>query len=144
MPRKRKLPILLIPNKKYLRKELHRKLGGNPQTGISCPVKYPVVLLFSSDTGKKYGYSNVISQSGTNLFTGVGQTGDMKFTHRNAEVYDHQRNNKDLHVFKEIGGGYWEYIGQMVYIGHRIYDGPDKDGNTRKIIQFALSPNIEG
>ena len=135
--------MLLIPGKHYERMEIHEKMGGNTQAGISWSAKYPVIFLFASERAKKYGYANVISPTGTNLFTGVGQIGDMKFTRINAEVFNHERNHKELHLFLQLGGGIVEYVGQMRYIGHRIFDGVDKEGNTRKIIQFALSPNLE-
>ncbi|MHA1286540.1 MAG: HNH endonuclease, partial [Candidatus Thorarchaeota archaeon] len=73
------------------------------------------------------------------LYSGEGQKGDMQFIRGNLAVRDHLKNDKELHLFRQMGGGKVEYIGQMAYIGHQIRD-IDSRGIPRKSIVFVLCP----
>ena len=42
----------------YKRKELHDHFGGNRQSGISAPAKFPVIFLINSSGGDENGYED--------------------------------------------------------------------------------------
>ena len=43
---------------RYKRKELHDHFGGNRQSGISAPAKFPVIFLINSSGGDENGYED--------------------------------------------------------------------------------------
>ena len=45
-----------VKDKVYKRKELHDKYGGRRQYGISASKDYPLIFLFPTSSGGKYGY----------------------------------------------------------------------------------------
>lgn len=122
----------------YNRSEIHDKIGGQRQYGISTPQKYNVILLFTGLSGKVHGYHDGWREGGVFLYSGEGQIGDMTFTRGNAEIRDHIENNKELHLFEILGKGRVRYIGQMVCLGYGILE-EDARGIRRKIIQFELA-----
>ena len=123
----------------YLRQDLHEEVGGQRQYGISTPQKFNVILLFTGQSGKEHGYHDGWRDDGVFLHSGEGQSGDMTFTHGNAQIRDHQQNGKELHLFQILSEGRVRYIDQMVCIGYNIRD-EDAKGTSRKIIQFELIP----
>jgi len=130
----------LVPGQVYQREELHQRYGGQRQGGISTPSQYPVIFLFSSPEGQKYGYEDGWTEQGLYVYTGEGQEGDMTLTRGNLAIAKHIEEGKDLHLFEQVRPGWVRYIGQMVCIGYEWAEGPDKEGRIRKIIRFYLAP----
>ncbi len=140
-------PLEFIEGEEYVRREIHDAIGGQWQGGISTPSKYPVVLLFTSDTGKDHGYGFDGWQS-TNVFhyTGEGQPalGDMRFTRGNKAIRDHIQNGKRLLLFKHVtssssGKRRVEFVSEMEYRDHEI-KMRDSAGYSREVIVFMLAP----
>lgn len=118
--------------------DLHYKYGGNIQSGIvSCP-RYSIILLFSSPKGEEYGYSDGWKSINTYEYTGEGQKGDMQFIRGNKAIRDHQADGKELHLFKKVNTGSYEYLGRFVYQSHVIENGADFEHHPRKVIRFIL------
>ena len=115
---------------------LHDQYGGQRQGGISTPRRFPIVLLFTGETGHQDSWTD----SGVFNYTGEGQRGDMAFTRGNRALRDHERDGKDLHLFAYQPDGQAKYIGQMLYIGHHLETRPDLDGRPRQAIIFELAP----
>ena len=130
--------------KRYLRKELHDKYGGNRQSGISKSRKYKIIMLFTSERGKEFGYEDGWKE-GFFLYCGEGQSGDMEFVRGNKAIRDHQIEGYSLHLFKSVPEekGFVEYIGQFVCVGYEIKEGYDREGKKRKAIIFKLMPYEE-
>ncbi len=124
----------------YARKALHAQFGGQRQGGISTPRNWPFVFLFTGITGERYGYYDMETPDDTFLYTGEGQAGDMQFTKGNAAIRNSISHGKDLHLFKYVGKGKVEYIGQMLCQGYQVKEGPDVNSHVRKVIVFELLP----
>ena len=127
------------PGKVYNRRQdIHGKYGGQRQGGISTPAQFPVVLIFTGESGEEYGYHDEY-RNGHFFYTGEGQTGDMKMLRGNRAIRDHVRDGKTLHLFKYVMPGLVRYIGEAEYQGHSEKQRPDKDGKNRQVIVFDLS-----
>jgi len=48
----------------WKRADIHRRLGGNRQRGISSAAGKPYILIFSGPQGKKYGYEDGWDEDG--------------------------------------------------------------------------------
>lgn len=131
---------MFTPGSLYVRRELHEKLGGQEQGGISTPADQPVVLIFTGQQGVQYGYHDGWTDDGLFLYTGEGQRGDMQFVRGNSAIRDHAMNGKDLLLFSYVDRGRVRYEGQMVFAGFERQRGPDLDGNDREVIIFHLLP----
>ena len=90
---------MLGEGKIYRRRDLHAKLGGQQQSGISTPSQYPVIMIFSGESGKNYGYKDGWQENDVYYYTGEGQEGDMKFIKGNKAIRDHLLNGKDIWLF---------------------------------------------
>ena len=64
-------------NQIYKRTDIHDKVGGQRQGGISTPSNSPFILLFTSEAGGNYGYQDGWNEESQFLYTGEGQVGDM-------------------------------------------------------------------
>lgn len=131
---------MFIPGQIYRRRELHQKYGGQPQGGISTPRNHNLIFLFTGETGHQYGYRDRWIEDGIFLYSGEGQRGDMTFIRGNKAIRDHIKKGEDLHLFKDVGGGEVQYLGQMVCTGCKDRRGPDLAGQDRRIIVFELTP----
>lgn len=118
--------------------EIHKTYGGNPQAGIAPSSKYPYIFLFNTPSGKEAGYQDGWVDQDTYYYTGQGQKGDMQFVLGNKAILNHQAVGEELHLFKKINNGNYEYLGQFKYQSHEILDGFDFDHQPRKIIRFTL------
>lgn len=67
----------------YRRRDLHTVYGGQRQGGISTPQQFPIVLLFTGESGEQYGYGDTFQADGTFWYTGEGQVGDMEMVRGN-------------------------------------------------------------
>ena len=126
--------------KSYVRREIHSKLGGQAQGGISTPAEHPVVLIFTGEEGEQYGYRDGWTEDGVFMYTGEGQRGDMEFVRGNRAIRDHIRNGKELHLFEIMGSGLVRYRGEMIYAGFERRKAPDIEDNLRSAIVFELLP----
>jgi 5-methylcytosine-specific restriction protein A len=122
----------------YNRRDIHKLHGGQQQGGISTPSKKKIIMLFSGEQGKRYGYQDHWIEEGVYLFSGEGQYGDMSFVRGNLAVRNHIEDGKDLHLFEYVRTGFVRYIGQMVFIGYREGKGLDREGALRKVLIFEL------
>jgi 5-methylcytosine-specific restriction enzyme A len=80
----------LIAGRTYSRKELLERYGGQLQGGIWTPKEFPVVFLFSGESGKAFGYEDGRTADGVFEYTGEGQTGPMTFRGGNKAIRDHR------------------------------------------------------
>lgn len=130
----------------YYRKDLLRVYGGQLQRGIWTPKEFPVVFLFSGDSGELYGYQDGWDAEKTLFkYTGEGQKGEMTFSPGNKAIRDHRENDKDLLLFADLGKGKGvRYEGLFECIDCDFKDGLDKERNPRKIIVFDLVPVNSG
>jgi DNA modification methylase len=131
---------MFIPGEVYERRSLHSLHGGQQRGGISTPSGRDLILLFTGEQGRQYGYRDGWSEDGLFLYTGEGQTGDMTFARGNLAVRDHVENGKDIHLFEYVRRGYVRYVGQMVCTGFHERRGPDRNGDDRRVIVFELAP----
>jgi 5-methylcytosine-specific restriction protein A len=123
----------------YRRRELHSKYGGQEQGGISTPAKYPMVIVFTGDSGELYGYTDHWDDDSIFHYTGEGQIGDMDFVRGNKAVRDHVANNEELYLFTILGNGHVRCEGEMTCVGYDMIDKiPDRLGNPRTAIVFKL------
>ena len=124
----------------YRRREIHDKLGGNRQSGISILKDHKMILLFTSRRGQEYGYEDGW-RGQFFIYCGEGQIGDMEFKRGNRAVRDHRIEGRELHLFESVGGGRVRYIGQFDCVGYEIGYGRDLRGDRRRIILFKLIPH---
>lgn len=123
----------------YRRQDVHKEFGGQHQTGISMPANQPMIFLFFGGVGERHGYHDHAPSDGVFSYMGEGRTGDMTFTRGNAAILEHAASGKDLHLFRSIGRGMIEYLGQMVCAGYQVVpDQLDSQGQPRNAIQFHL------
>lgn len=117
---------------------MHDRFGGNRQSGIAACSAHPIIFLFETPSGKESGYQNGHATEDTYHYTGEGSKGDMEFTRGNKAILDHQSDGRELHLFKKVKSGLYEYLGQFHYDSHKILEGKDIENKPRKIIQFKL------
>lgn len=125
--------------KEYNRRLLHEEYGGQRQGGISTPTGSPVILVFTGDSGEKYGYRDSFQADGTFWYTGEGRRGDMTMVRGNAAIRDHLAQGKTLYLFEHVRRGVVRYVGEASCLGHHCEDRPDEVGELRKAIIFELS-----
>jgi len=133
---------MFVPGQHYRRRDLHLKIGGQRQGGISTPAKEPIVLLISGASGGRFGYVDEWSPDGHFLYTGEGQRGPMRFVAGNKVIRDHQRNKKSLHLFEQQKKDkrLLTYVGELEYVSHKISPALDIDRKIRDAIIFKLRP----
>ena len=90
--------------KEYKRREdLHEIYGGQRQSGISTPKKHPMIFIFTSDLGGKFGYKDEYRNDGVFWYTGEGQVGDMQMSAGNKAIRDHSKNGKAFMYLNTLG-----------------------------------------
>lgn len=133
------MKLEFIKGKLYKRKELHDHYGGNRQSGI-CPCSdFPIIFIFSGNTGGQYGYEDGWDNENVFRYSGEGQIGDMEFTRGNKSILNHKEEGKGIYLFeKTTTTGYWKFIDELVYVSYDYYPTIDRDGNNRTGIRFNL------
>ncbi len=133
---------MFVRGREYRREEIHRQLGGQRSSGIVTPRAAPVVLLFSSPSGRAYGYCDGWSEDGRWYFyTGEGQRGDMRLVRGNRAIAEHRASGRELWVFEFTRPGFYRCLGRMEYEGHTFQPGvPDRAGRPRTVVVFRLRP----
>jgi len=129
---------MFVKGKSYIRRDLHDRYGGQEQTGISTPAEYPMIFLFTSKKGEKFGYRDGWTKEGVFLFFGEGRGGDMSFTRGNRAVRDHIQDGKDLFLFEYVDQGVVRFVDQMLYVGYELRAAQDINNNLRTAIVFEL------
>lgn len=100
-----------------------------------------MVFLFSGESGEQYGYTDEVDAHGVYSYAGEGQVGDMTLTRGNLAVQQHAATGRTLHLFKALGKGKGQlYVGEYACADLSWIEGPDREGNTRKIVIFHLVP----
>ncbi len=136
--------MLFIPGNIYNRKkDIHQVYSGQEQGGISTPAKHNLIFLFTSESGKNYGYDTHDGWKDSLFYlTGEGQVGNQEYNKGNKAVRDHISLQKDLHLFayKGMKKGFVRYVGQMVCSGAEISTAPDINKVEREVIVFKLAP----
>lgn len=127
------------------RQEIHARLGGQRQGGISTPARSPFVVLFTGEAGQQHGYSDHWEyEDGENIlhYFGEGQEGDMQDSRGNRAIREHLQNNKRLLIFQSLGKSQpYRFLGEFRYIYAYEQQGiTDTKGNLRKAIVFKLKP----
>ena len=96
------------------RRDIHGPYGGSWQSGIAPSGNWPLVFLFTGQSGAKYGYDDEQIENGVFLYTGEGQVGHMSFSRsNNRAIRDHAKDGRDLHLFEKGKEGYYTYLGQF-------------------------------
>lgn len=127
------------PGQVYRRVDLHKKLGGQQQGGISTPSRFPVILIFTGEQGTLYGYHDGFQDDGTFFYTGEGQIGDMQMLRGNWAIRNHHDTGKEIHLFEYVGRGMVQYVGEGYYIDHHTRVAPDRNNVPRQAIVFELT-----
>ncbi|MDO6477975.1 hypothetical protein Q4578_11105 [Shimia thalassica] len=131
---------MFIEGTEYSRvKDIHERLGGQRQGGISTPSKHPLVIVFTGKSGEQHGYADGWQDEGVFLYTGEGQIGDMEFRAGNKAIRDHISDGKDLLMFEALGKGKpVRFLGEFACQSWDTFTGSDREGNDRECIQFHL------
>lgn len=124
------------------RQEIHGRLGGQMQGGISTPAKSPFVILFTGEAGKQHGYHDFWDDSGVLHYYGEGQSGDMQDRGGNRAIREHQQNGKRLLLFQIMGRAQpYRFLGEFCFRDAYSKNGvPDTSGEVRTAIVFMLEP----
>lgn len=124
------------------REEIHGRLGGQMQGGISTPATSPFVILFTGEAGKQHGYSDYWDNEGIFHYYGEGQKGDMQDRGGNRAIREHLQNHKRLLLFQMMGHGKpYRFLGEFRFMSAYEKSGvPDTSGSLRRAIVFELLP----
>jgi 5-methylcytosine-specific restriction protein A len=126
--------------KEYKRSEIHDKYNGSRQSGISPSASHPLIFIFTSDSGEQFGYKDEY-HNGIFMYTGEGQTGDMKMNRGNSAIRDHAKEGRTLHVFESTRKAHVSYIGSAEYLGHHEETRLDRNNLERIALVFHLEIN---
>lgn len=126
----------------HRKREIHGKLGGQMQGGISTPANSPFVILFTGEAGKQHGYHDFWDDSGILHYYGEGQTGDMQDKAGNRAIREHIQSGKRLLLFQMMGRAQpYRFLGEFQYRHSYVKQGiPDTHGSPRTAIVFELEP----
>lgn len=122
------------------RDDIHVRLGGQRQGGISTPADKPFVIVFTGEAGKSHGYADKWDDDGVFHYYGEGQSGNMKMSGGNRAIKDHLQEGKRLLVFKSLGHGKpYRFDGEFICMSSYIRpDTPATRGPNRDAIVFRL------
>jgi hypothetical protein len=124
------------------RHEIHGRLGGQMQGGISTPANSPFVILFTGEAGKQHGYEDFWDNDGVLHYYGEGQSGDMQDKGGNRAIREHLQNNRRLLLFQMMGHAKpYRFLGEFRFRHAYTKDSiPDTSGKLRTAIVFMLDP----
>jgi hypothetical protein len=132
----------LEPGQPIVRKQLHSEYGGKGQGGI-CPSRLTDnVMLFTSESGDQYGYSDRLGDDGCFHYTGEGQIGPQSLNRGNRSVLDHREKGRSIRLFKGSSGSV-RYIGEFALDSEKPFyfrSAPDVKGEERQVVVFRLRP----
>lgn len=122
------------------RTEINGPFGGSRQSGIAASAIYPVIFLFTGDSGEQYGYADRWDD-GAYLYTGEGQRGPMTLTRGNLAIAKHAEDGRALHMFRSLGKGKgYVYEGEFSCADMYERTQSDVNGAARAAIVFRLVP----
>ncbi len=125
--------------------DIHATYRGQQQGGISTPADHPLVFLFTGSSGHAHGYVDGFDpETGSYLYFGEGQSGDMEMIRGNRAIRDHQSDGKTMHLFSEHGSGTYKYMGEATYLNHFEQQAADTDGALRRAYVFELDLSDPG
>ena len=134
----------LIPNKDYLRQDLHFNFSGSDQKGIVNLSKHNAIFLINSPKGKNFGYSDGWS-NGKYFLSGEGVEGDQKLTRGNKSLAESINSNKRIFLFEPIRDRKpytHRLITELSCIDYDYSTEFDKQSQTkRKMFKFIFSGN---
>ena len=133
---------MFVPGEEYRRDAIHALFGGQRQRGIVTPARARAVFLFSSPKGTLAGYADGwTADRRFYLYTGEGQSGDMRLTSGNRAIAEHRQQGRPLLLFEYTRPGWYRYVGEFEYVSHEHRAGiPDREGRPRTAIVFRLRP----
>lgn len=122
------------------RADVHARLGGNQQSGISYRAGGSTIFFVTGKTGENAGYEDGWREDGVFEYCGEGQVGDQTLTKGNLEIAEHSRNGKQLLMFSQVEKGLVRFDGEMVCEGYSWRRIRDRNGDWRRGIIFQLRP----
>jgi hypothetical protein len=134
------MSIELTPGDTIKRVDLHDRLGGRRQGGISPSKQSPNVFLFTDQArGALHGYIyDGDNEDGLYHYTGEGQYEDQRMVQGNRAIRDHKEEGRPLHLF-DSSSGQATYMGEFEYVDHYSGDAPEtEEGPMRSVIVFRL------
>lgn len=124
------------------RRAVHDQYGGSRQGGIASSAKSDNILIFTSESGKAFGYNfDQWENDDVFYYTGEGQEGDQIFVRGNAALRDHAQRGMRLRVFEGAGRTLVRYLGEFrlsTEAPYRFEEAPDLQQDLRKVIVFRL------
>jgi hypothetical protein len=121
------------------RGDIHGPYGGSRQSGIALSAEWPLVFLFTGQSGERYGYEDRWTDESVFLYTGEGQVGAMQFARGNRAVRDYAEEGRDLYLFESLGKGKGcRYLGTFACPTYELRRGADRNGDDRRVIVFHL------
>ncbi len=132
----------LAPEEVIRRADLHRRYGGNSQSGIAPLRNSPNILIFTDPkAGEEHGYHDRWEGTEVLHYCGEGQVGDQQFVRGNKATLDHAERGRALRVFRGARGEV-RYLGEFGLDEAQPYywaDAPQTGSRaTRKVIMFRL------
>lgn len=125
----------------YSRWFLHDVLKGERYKGISTPGDYPLIFIFTGESGDDYGYEDEFKEDGTFWYTGEGTTGDMTMDKGNKAIRDHNKNEESIHLFEDTDMPWIvQYVGELTYFEYEEKQMDDENGDSRTGFRFHLRP----
>lgn len=138
----------LIFGNTYVRKEIHRAFGGNPQGGISPTKTSNKIFIFSNNAGVSHGYEDGWDDAGTTYYyTGAGQVGDqdLESNRHNGRLLHHEDNGDEVLLFTGVDGpgGIWRYICNLTVVDYEWFQTHDSNRENRMAIRFILERTVK-
>ena len=130
----------LIPNKGYLRQDIHKSFGGNQQAGIVSIPRLNSIFLINSFGGSVFGYEDGWSE-GVYKLSGEGMLGDQKLVKGNKLLFESIGTDKRIFLFEPAKDREpYSHIlhGELRCVDYETIEGLDKDKNIRKMYKFHL------
>ncbi|WP_261575340.1 hypothetical protein [Frankia gtarii] len=132
------------PGVVQIRRAIHKRYGGNHQSGISPCAENPNILLFTNPIkGRIHGYFDGWGDDGCFHYTGEGQGGDQKMAGNNLAVLNHRTKDRALRLFHVMGSGV-QYVGEFEldadFPWYTSRAPGTRGGPMRSVIMFRLRP----
>src|SRR5262245_53692380 len=119
------------------RQDIHARFDGQQQGGIITPSRHQVIFAITGSSGRRHGYEDEWTESGSFRYFGEGQVGDMKWERGNKAIRDHADDGKELLLFEAVKSGL-QFLGPFNCAGFTYEQSPDRQGNQRQAIVFYL------
>lgn len=125
----------------YNRWFIHDVFKGERYKGIATPSEYPLIFVFTGESGKTYGYEDKFLEDDTFLYTGEGTEGDMTMDRGNEAIRDHRQNGESIHLFESTELPWIvTYLGEYEYVRYKTDELEDENGELRDALRFYLRP----